>query len=58
MSANPNKTRNGRDRLGILNWAQLVTALEKAQRGRDRQRLRNRMAWIQKHRPQMVPAQL
>jgi hypothetical protein len=53
-NADPLKTRNGNTRLGPLGWEQLEEAVTKEQKAKLRQKLRHRMSWIQKNRPDMV----
>jgi hypothetical protein len=46
-TADPKLTRNGRPRLKLLNLAQAKTALEKAGRGRDKNKIRNRIVLLE-----------
>jgi hypothetical protein len=46
-TADPKLTRNGRPRLKLLNLAQAKTALEKASRGRDKNKIRNRIVLLE-----------
>jgi hypothetical protein len=45
---NPALTHNGRPRLKLLNLAQTKVALEKAGRGRDKNKIRNRIVLLEK----------
>ena len=47
-TADPKLTRNGRPRLKLLNLAQTKLALEKAGRGRDKNKIRNRIVLLEK----------
>ena len=47
-TADPKLTRNGRPRLKLLNLAQTKVALEKAGRGRDKNKIRNRIVILEK----------
>jgi len=47
-TADPKLTRNGRPRLKLLNLAQTKLALEKAGRGRDKNKIRNRIVILEK----------
>jgi hypothetical protein len=47
-TADPKVTRNGRPRLKLLNLAQTKLALEKAGRGRDKNKIRNRIKVLEK----------
>jgi len=55
--ADPNKTKNGRPRLGPLNFKQLETMLEKSSRPKERAKIQRRMQTLQKRAqvPQPVP---
>ena len=44
------KTRSGKARLGPLNLAQLEDLLEKSQRPREKQRVRNRIVQLEKRK--------
>ena len=46
----PMKTRSGKARLGPLNLAQLEDLLEKSQRPREKQRVRNRIVQLEKRK--------
>ena len=46
-TADPKLTRNGKPRLKLLNLAQAKTALEKAGRGRDKNKIRNRIVLLE-----------
>jgi hypothetical protein len=46
--ADPNKTKNGRVRLGPLNFKQLETMLEKSSRPKERAKIQRRMQTLQK----------
>ena len=46
-TADPKVTRNGRPRLKLLNLAQTKLALEKAGRGRDKNKIRNRIVLLE-----------
>lgn len=45
--ADPMKTRTGKPKLGPLNLAQLNIMLEKASKGKDKAKLRNRIALLE-----------
>ena len=47
-TADPKLTRNGRPRLKLLNLAQTKLALEKAGRGRDKNKISNRIKVLEK----------
>ena len=53
-NADPLRTRNGNTRLGPMGWTQLEEALAKEQKPRIQQKLRHRMSWVQKNRPDLV----
>ena len=50
--ANPFKTKNDRVRINVLSDNQLEEALEKATRGRDKSKIRSRIAFKLKHSQQ------
>ena len=52
-TADPKLTRNGRPRLKLLNLAQAKTALEKAGRGRDKNKIRNRIVLLENRAKQI-----
>jgi hypothetical protein len=49
---NPLKTKNDRQRINVLSDKQLAIALEKATRGRDKSKIRSRIAFKLKHSQQ------
>jgi hypothetical protein len=54
--ADPNKTKNGRVRLGPLNFKQLETMLEKSSRPKERAKIQRRMQTLQKRGQVPQPA--
>ena len=50
--ANPLKTKNDKTRINVLSDKQLVLALEKATRGRDKSKIRSRIAFKLKNHSQ------
>jgi hypothetical protein len=57
-TADPKVTRNGRPRLKLLNLAQAKTALEKAGRGRDKNKIRNRIVLLENRAKKLGVADL
>lgn len=53
----PNKTRNGAQRILTLGWHQLQESLSKESKPKIRQKLQNRIDWIRKHKPNLVQIQ-
>lgn len=47
--ADPNKTKNGRTRLGPLNFAQLESMRDKSSRPKERDKIQRRMNTLTKH---------
>jgi hypothetical protein len=54
--ADPNKTKNGRPRLGPLNLKQLETMLEKSSRPKERAKIQRRMQTLLKRGQVPQPA--
>lgn len=50
----PNKTRNGIQRILTLGWSQLQESLSKESKPKIRQKLQNRINWIRKNKPILV----